>query len=59
VRGSSKGGRSGKYRLAALIARYGRAFTWIEEITGDCPRKLARRDSDPCGLINSETACPK
>ncbi len=45
-------GRSGQYKLAVLIARCGRdekLFTWTDEITVDCPRKLARSDSDPCG----------
>jgi hypothetical protein len=49
-----KCGRSGRYRLARLIARYGRnekLFRWIDEITADCPRKLAGSDSDPCGAI--------
>jgi len=47
-------GRSGKYRLARLIARYGRdekLFTWTDEITANRPRKQARSDSDPCGAI--------
>jgi hypothetical protein len=45
-----KCGRSGRYMLARLIARYGRQeklFTWMDEITADCPRKQARSDSDP------------
>ena len=45
----AKCGRSGKYKLARLIARYGRdekLFTWTDEITVDCPRKLARNDYD-------------
>jgi hypothetical protein len=49
-----KCGRSGTHRLARLIARYGRdekLSRWIDEITADCPRKLARSDSDPCGAI--------
>jgi hypothetical protein len=50
----AKCGRAGKYRLAHLIAKYGRnekLFTWTDEITADCPRKLARSDSDPCSAI--------
>jgi hypothetical protein len=40
--------------LARLIAQYGRdekLFRWTDEITADCPRKLAPSDSDPCGAI--------
>jgi hypothetical protein len=50
----AKCGRVGQYKLARLIARYGRdekLFAWTNEITADCPRKLARSDSDPCGAI--------
>ncbi len=49
-----KCGWSGSYRLAQLIARYGRnekVFTWIDEITADCPRKQAQRESDPCAAV--------
>jgi len=49
-----KCGRSGRYMLARLIAQYGRdekLFRWTDEITADCPRKLASSDSDPCGAI--------
>jgi hypothetical protein len=49
-----KCGRSGRYRLADLLMRYGRnekvsAFT--DDITANCARKQARSDSDPCGAI--------
>ena len=47
-----KCGRSGQYRLAVLIAKYGRGkklFTWIDELTADCPHKLAKNPNDPCG----------
>ena len=50
----AKCGRSSKYRLAQLIATYGRnekLFTWTDELTADCPRKLARNESEPCGAI--------
>jgi hypothetical protein len=50
----AKCGRSGRYRLAQLIARYGRngkLFTWRDEITAECPRKRARNESDPCGAL--------
>jgi hypothetical protein len=50
----AKCGRSGRYRLADLITRYGRdakLFTFTAEITANCARKQARSDSDPCGAI--------
>ncbi len=49
----AKCGRTGKYRLAVLIAKYGRdekLFTWTDELTADCPRKLAGNANDPCGV---------
>jgi hypothetical protein len=39
-----------------LIAKYGRdakMFDWSSELTADCPRKLARDESDP-----SDARCP-
>jgi hypothetical protein len=48
-----KCGRSGRYRLADLITRYGRdekLFAWTDEITANCVRKQARSDS-PCGAV--------
>jgi hypothetical protein len=50
----AKCGRSGEYKLARLIARYGRdgkLFMWTDELTADCPRKLAGNTNDPCGAI--------
>jgi hypothetical protein len=50
----AKCGRSGRYRLADLITRYGRdekLFAFTAEITANCGRKQARSDSDPCGAI--------
>ena len=44
-----KCGRSGQYRVDRLIMRYGidaKLFDWEPE--GDCPRKIARNDYDPC-----------
>ena len=46
-----KCGRSGQYRLAVLIAKYGRdqkLSTWIDKLTADCPRRLAKKANDPC-----------
>jgi hypothetical protein len=48
----AKCGRSGRYRLADLITRYGRdekLFAFTSEITANCARKQARSDSDPAG----------
>jgi hypothetical protein len=41
-----------KYRLAVLIAKYGRdekLFTWMDELTAECPRKRASDVNDQCG----------
>ncbi len=49
----AKCGRSGQYRLARLIAKYGRdakLFDWSDELTVDCPRKRARDINDQCGV---------
>lgn len=48
----AKCGRSGRHRLAVLIAKYGRdakLFDWSDELTADCPRKRARDINDQCG----------
>ena len=46
--------RSGRYRIADLLMRYGRdeklvAFT--DDVTANCVRRQTRSDSDPCGAI--------
>jgi hypothetical protein len=44
--------RSGRYRLADLISRYGRdakLFAFTDDVTATCERRRARCDSDPCG----------
>ena len=46
--------RSGRYRLADLITRYGRdekLFAFTADVTANCERRHARSDSDPCGAI--------
>jgi hypothetical protein len=46
--------RAGRYKLPLLVAQYGRHGTvlaFLAEIAADCPRRLARNDSDPCGAI--------
>jgi hypothetical protein len=50
----AKCGRSGRYRLADLIMRYGRdakIFAFTDDVTANCDRKQARSDNDPCGAI--------
>jgi len=50
----SKCGRSGRYRLADLISRYGRdekIFAFTDDVTDNCERKRAGSDGDPCGAI--------
>ena len=49
-----KCGRSGRYRLADLISRYGRdgkLFSFTDEVTANCARKHRRSDNDPCGAV--------
>ena len=43
----------GRYRLDRLIEPYGinaKRFEWSDEITADCPRKLARTSTTSAGL---------
>jgi hypothetical protein len=45
-----KCGRSGRYRLADLIMRYGRdekVFAFTDDVAANCTRKYVRGDSDP------------
>jgi len=47
-----KCGRRGRYHLDRLIERYGidaKLFDWTDEITADCPRKIANKLDDLCG----------
>ena len=49
-----KCGRSGQYRVAKLIERYGpdgKLVDWKEEITADCPKRATNRAAllDLCG----------
>src|SRR6266545_1764874 len=47
-----KCGRSGRYRLADLLMRYGRnerVFAFTDDVTANCTRRQARSDNDPCG----------
>jgi hypothetical protein len=43
--------RVGRYRLDRLIEARGRdakLVDWLDEITADCPKKLARNFNDQC-----------
>jgi hypothetical protein len=44
--------RAGRYRLDRLIEERGRnakLIDWLDEITADCPKKIAHNMNDPCG----------
>jgi hypothetical protein len=48
----NKCGCCGIYRLNRLVARYGidtKVCDWTDEITADCPRKIANNINDLCG----------
>jgi hypothetical protein len=48
----AKCSRAGRYRVSDLIKARGRdvrIVDWLDEITGDCPKKLAHNMNDPCG----------
>ncbi|MGC1572778.1 MAG: hypothetical protein WA750_11800, partial [Pseudolabrys sp.] len=47
-----KCGRDDHYILARLIRKRGRdanIIDWLDELTADCPKKIARNMNDPCG----------
>jgi hypothetical protein len=47
-----KCGRAGRYQLQRLIDDRGRdakLIDWLDEITADCPKKIAHNMNDPCG----------
>ncbi len=57
-----KCGRSGRYRLADLLMRYGRnerVFAFTDDVTANCTRRQARSDNDPCGASSptSRSCC--
>jgi hypothetical protein len=44
--------RAGRYRVQNLIGERGsngKLIDWLDEITADCPKKLAHNMDDPCG----------
>ena len=48
----SKCKRDGCYGLARLINQRGRdakLIDWLDELTAECPKKIARNTNDPCG----------
>jgi len=45
-----KCGRDGRYILARLIRQHGRdgkLVDWLDELTAECPKKVARNMNDP------------
>jgi hypothetical protein len=47
-----KCGRDGCYGLSRLIDKRGRdakVIDWLDELTADCPKKIAHNMNDPCG----------
>ena len=47
-----KCGRDGRYILARLIRQRGRdakVIDWLDELTAECPKKIAHNMNDPCG----------
>ena len=44
--------RAGRYPLQRLIDDRGRnakVIDWLDELTAECPKKIARNMNDPCG----------
>jgi hypothetical protein len=47
-----KCGRDGSYQLNGLIEKRGRdakLIDWLDELTAECPKKMALNMNDPCG----------
>ena len=54
-----KCGRDGCYGLGRLIERRGRdakLIDWLDELTAECPKKIAQNMNDPCGAKCPELA---
>jgi hypothetical protein len=52
-----KCGRKGRYRVDRLVRKYGidaKLFDWSDEITADCPRKIAKNLNDMCGATSPD-----
>jgi hypothetical protein len=46
--------RDGRYILPRLIrnrGRDGKVIDWLDELTAECPKKIARNMNDPCGAV--------
>ena len=55
----AKCGRDGTYRLGGLIEKRGRdakVVDWLDELTAECPKKLARNMTDTCGARCADLA---
>jgi hypothetical protein len=49
---------SRSYRVDRLIEKYGidaKINEWSNDVTADCPRKIAKNDYDACGAIRPAT----
>lgn len=48
-----KCGRDGRYILFRLIRKHGRyakVIDWLDELTADCPKRVANSMNDQCGV---------
>ena len=48
-----KCGRDGRYILVRLIRKRGgnaKLIDWINELTAECPKRIAYNVNDPCGV---------
>jgi hypothetical protein len=44
--------RTGRYQLSRLLDERGRSaklIDWLDELTAECPKKMAHNMNDPCG----------
>jgi hypothetical protein len=50
--------RDGCYGLNRLIEKRGRGklIDWLDELTAECPKKIARNMNDPCGARRRDLA---
>ena|SRR5262245_34354920 len=52
--------RSGRYQVKRLIeerGRNGKIIDWLDELTADCPKKIAHNMNDPCGARCPDLPC--
>ena len=53
---SDKCGRRGRYRVDRLVKKYGidaKLFAWSDEVTADCPSKIAKNLRVICMGLNA------